>query len=233
MTDLTSLTLYKGAHPDEDCGDPHRCLFEAYNWITRAKHTDKCPPGVSPVLHQYGMNLNDLLPDDRRQELKRFLPNGTDRLAGTATDGKDETRGYIALDWLIRTYTPAWLDLAGLTAEAAALRDLRRIADLVAAQAAGPVVKDASKKAAAARAAAWAAAWAAAGAAAWATAWAAAGAAAWAAAGAAAWDAAWDAAGAAARDAARATLAPTVDGLQQSAIDLYDVLITGEWPVQP
>jgi len=228
----TAITLARGGHdePPADCDNPERCLFEWYNWLVHQRHTDDKPPGVSPVLHVFGMRLNDALPDDRRQELAGFLPNGQDRLAGTENDGKDETRGYIALDWLIRTYTPAWLDLAGLTAEAAALRDLRRIADLVAAQAAGPVVRDARGRAAAAwaaaRAAAWAAAWDAAGAAAWAAAGDAARDAAWAAAGDAAGDAARDAAG----DAARAKLAPTVAEFQTSAIALYDVLITGEWP---
>jgi len=259
MTGIDAITLAKGSHEDQDtCDNPERCLFEWYNWLTRSEHTDACPPGVSPVLHIFGMRLNDALPDDRRQELKRYLPGGTGQLAGTGHDGKDETRGYIALDWLIRTYTPAWLDLGGLTAEAAALRDLRRIADQVAAQSAGAIVRDTRDKAAAAGAAAgaaaWDAAWAAAGAAAgdiaeyaawdaagdaagdaaWDAGWAAAGAAAgaaawdagWAAAGAAAWDAAGDAAG----DAAWAKLAPTDAELQASAIALYDVLITGEWP---
>ena len=59
-------------------------------------------------------------------------------MVGTAGDGKDQARSYLALDWLIRTYTPAWLELAGLTAEAQELRDLRRIVDMVAAEAAGP-----------------------------------------------------------------------------------------------
>jgi hypothetical protein len=207
---------------------------------------------VSPVLGAYGRSLNDVLPTDRRQELKPYVP----RLIGTAGDSKDETRSYMALDWLIRTYTPAFLDLAGLTVEAQELRSLRRIVDMVAAKAAGPVVKNARTKAAAARAAARAAAgaaagdaaWAAAGAAAWDAAWDAAGAAArdaaWDAAGAAARAAAWDAAGAAAEAAARAAagaaagdaagaaagdaLKPTVDSLQTSAIALLGDLIDGE-----
>ena len=194
-----NITLAKGSHPPgQDCGNPQRCLFEWYNWITRQRQTDDRPPGVSSVLHTFGMRLNDCLPDDRRQQLVRFLPNGADRLAGTEGDGKDEIRGYLALDWLIRTYAPAWLDLAGLTAEATALRDLRRIADLVAAQSAGPVVREASAKADAARNAAW--------------------------------DAAGDAARDAARDAADKRLAPTVDLLQDSAVALYDAMITGEQP---
>ena len=76
---------------------------------------------MSPVLRAYGISLNDQWDDEKRQELKRFIPV----LPGTAGDGQDEARSYLALDWLIRTHTPAWLDLAGLTAEAQELRDLR------------------------------------------------------------------------------------------------------------
>jgi hypothetical protein len=196
--DAATIVLAKGSH---DSCDDGMCLFEAYNWLTRQQHTDACPPGVSPVLHTFGMRLNDALPDDRRQDLKQYLPNGTSLLAGTADDGLDETRSYMALDWLIRTYTPAFLDLAGLSAEATALRDLRRVADMAAAEAAGPVVRDASTKAYAAGAAAGAAAWDAAG------------------------DAAGAAAGAAAWDAAGAVLKPTVTALQDSAIALYAQMI--------
>jgi hypothetical protein len=215
-TSHDTIRLAHGGGHNLSCGqDQEACLFEWYNWLTRQHVGDDKPPGVSEVLWHYGMNLNDALPDGKRQDLIRYLPNGTSPLAGTEHDGLDETRGYIALDWLIRTYTPAWLDLAGLTAEATALRDLRRIADLVAAQAAAPVVQDARSKAAAA----------------WAAAWDAAGDAARAAARAAAWDAAGDAAWDAARAAARDKLAPTVTQLQDSAIALYDSLIKAEWPV--
>ena len=196
MTVLDNIRLARGAHelPADECDNPERCLFEWYNWLTRQQHTDSRPPGVSPILHTFGIQLHDVLPDGKRQELRRFLPNGQDRLAGTETDGKDETRSYLALDWLIRTWTPVWLERAGLTAEATGLRNLRRIADLVAAQSAGPVVREARDKAAAASAAASAVA------------------------------------SAAARAAARAALAPTVAHLQDSAIALYDLMITGEWP---
>jgi len=255
----TTITLASGSHPAPapDCANPQRCLFEAYNWLDRREHTDACPRGVSPVLHAYGMRLNDALPDDRRQELRRYLPNGTSPLAGTAKDGKDTTRGYIALDWLIRISTPAWLDLAGLTADAAALRDLRRVDGSAAVKAAGPVVRDARGHAAAAAAAADAAytdayaaaaaytdaAYAAAAAAADTayTAYTAADAAAYTAYTAAAADAdAYAAAAAAAAAAAdaiaadayayAAAAADAIAELQASAIRLYDVLVRGEWP---
>src|SRR6266568_3202957 len=185
--DLATIHLDKGAHDSPDDG---ACLMEVVAMFVGQPFNDK-PKCVSPVLRTFGISLNDQWDDVQRQTLRPFIP----RLPGTAGDGLDEARSYLALDWLIRTYTPAWLDLAGLTDVAAELRALRRVADMAAAAAAGPVVWDAQTKAAAAGAAAWDAASAAA--------WDAAGAAAGDAAGAAAWDAAWDAAGAAAGAAAR------------------------------
>ena len=219
---LGALTLAEGAHADRSNG---LCVMEAVAWFAGEPHTDH-PACVSPLLSEFGRSLNDALPDSKRQLLKPLIP----LLPGTAGDGQDEMRGYLALDWLIRTWTPTWLDLAGLSEEAAALRDLQRITDLAAAQNAGPVVRNAREKSAAAwdaaGAAAGAAAWDAAGAAARAAAWAAAWDAAWAAARAAAWDAARAAAGAAAGAAARAKLAPAVSELQDSAITLFRQMIT-------
>jgi len=237
------------AHGGHDTREDGTCLLEAVAWMAGEAHTDH-PACVSPILAAYGRALNDLLPDEPRQ---RLLPYRRPMI-GTRGDGLDEARGYLALDWLIRTYTPAWLDVAGLTAEAATLRGSRRIADLAAAQAVRPAVINAQDKAAAAWDADWdadwAAAWDAAGAAAWDAAWDAARAAAGAAARAADWAAAWAAARAAdwaaaraadwaaARDAAGAAawdkLAPTVTALQDSAISLLGAMINpAAMPGQP
>lgn len=76
----------------------------------------------------------------------------TDRTtSGTAGDGHDSTRGYMALDWLIRTWLPTWLDLVpACHPDATQLRELGRIGDLVSAQSAGPVVRASRENAAAA-----------------------------------------------------------------------------------
>ena len=217
IINLDTITLAKGAHDDFESGS---CLLEATAYLANEPFSDH-PACVSHVLGAYGRSLNDVLPDDRRQELKQYIPG----LIGTANDGKDGARSYIALDWLIRTYAPAFLDLAGLTGEAQELRSLRRIVDPVAAKEAVPVVREAGQKASAAGDAAWESA----GDAAWAAARdAAANAArdaAWAAARAAARDAAWESAGDAAWAAARDALNPTVDTLQTSAIALLGVMI--------
>jgi hypothetical protein len=204
-------------------------------YLAGEPHTDT-PVCVSPILTRFCIAFNDGLPDDERQKLRPYLA----RTIGTRGDGLDQERSFMCADWLIRTYTPTWLDLAGLDEAANRLRSLPPVLAVEnvtrSMDALNSARAEASAAGAAARAAAWAAAWAAARAAAWDAAWAAAGDAAGAAAGAAAWDAAWaaagaaawDAAGDAARAAARDALAPTVLALQTSAFDLLDRMLPTE-----
>ena len=121
---LGQISLARGAHPADD---PHMCAMEAVAWLSGEARTDG-PQCASPVLRAYVIRLNDDWDAEQRQKLKPYLP----RILNTAGDGLDETRSFLAADWLIRTYTSAWLDLAGLPKEAAALRDHRRIVDMVA-----------------------------------------------------------------------------------------------------
>lgn len=188
LATLDQIRLDEGSHSSFTHG---HCAMEVVAWLAGEGHTD-APVCASPVLRGFSIALNDRWDDVQRQKLVPFLP----RMVGTAGDGQDEARSYLALDWLIRSFTPAWLDLAGLGEEAAELRSLRRIVDLASAEAAGPVVREVRDRASAAGAA-------------------------WAAARDAARDAAWNAARAAARDALR----PTVETLQASVLDLLDRMI--------
>jgi hypothetical protein len=226
-------SLKSGGHKGPDNG---ACVMEAVAYIAGEKWSDH-PQCVSPVIGAFLRNWNDSLPSDadRDRLLKPLIPKIINTRADDATE---ERRSYLALDWMIRTYLPAWLRFAKLEDEADKVAALAPIADMETATAAAPVVQAANTKAAAARDAARDAAWDAAWAAAWAAAGAAAGDAAWDAAGdaagAAAWDAAWDAAwaaawaaagaaaGDAAWDAAWDALAPTRDALQLSAVDLVE-----------
>ncbi|MGH3938900.1 MAG: hypothetical protein ACRDTG_09750, partial [Pseudonocardiaceae bacterium] len=163
--DLSGIVLATGAHDSPEDG---YCLMEAVTWIQGrvrvatdtnswrwelgpgTEWTDQ-PACVSEVLAEFGRQLNDLLPDEQRQQLVPLIP----LLLGTAGDGKDETRRYLALDWLIRNWLPTWLDLVPACREdASALRALGRIADVAAAKRAALVVGEARGKARAARAAA-------------------------------------------------------------------------------
>ena len=157
---LDELTLGSGAHHDATPGQ--WCLMEATAYLAGEPWSDH-PACVSPVLGAYGRGLNDSWDDVQRQKLVPFIP----RLLGTADDGQDEARSYLALDWLLRTYTPAWLDLAGHMAEAAALREHRRIVDMAAVRS----IEPAAQAAQAARSAAWSSAESAASSAAWSAAW--------------------------------------------------------------
>jgi hypothetical protein len=229
-SELLALPLCSGSHGHQFDGEV--CLVEKSNRIATcipafrerfgtAKFADD-HPSISRVVRSMAIGLNDMQWDSdeaRTAALDRF----TIAILGTKTTEKDEvTRSYMACDWLIRVYTPAWLRLAGLTAEAQALESLARVADANTVHAARPVI-DAAR--AAARDAAWDAAWDAAGDAAGAAARDAAWDAAWDAAGDAARDAAWDAAWDAARAAARDALAPTALTLRTSAIALLDAMI--------
>jgi hypothetical protein len=194
---LRSLKLESGAHSDPKSG---MCLLEAVSYVQGQPFSD-APQCVSPVIAAFGRSWNDSLPDKDRQRLKRFIPA---MIETRTTDKDEERRAWLATDWLVRTFTPVWLDKAGLTQHAAKLRALEELTSTALARKAQPIIEDARKDASAARAAARAAAWAAAWDAAGDAARAAARAAAWDAAGAAAWDAAGDAARAAAWAAARA-----------------------------
>ena len=154
--DLSTLTLKKGGHSGPGDG---MCLLEAAAYMAGEDWSDH-PECVCTVLGSFGRNLNDVLPDDKRQLLKPLLPE----LLSTAADGHAEARSYMALDWLVRTYLPAWLVVTErIPAEVAqAIRDLAPIVDMESAAAAGALVRDARAKAAAAWAAAGDAAWAAA-----------------------------------------------------------------------
>ena len=199
------LRLENGSHQGPDEGV---CLMEAVAWLAREPHSDY-PNCVCPVLGAFGRDLNDRLDVERRQRLKPLIP----ALVGTASDGHAEARGFMAMDWIVRTYTPAWLRLAGLDSEADDLQSLPEIADAATLRGAQEVLDAAGKSASATRDAARDAARASAVDAARAVAVASAGASARA--------VAVASAGASVRAAAGAALEPTKRALQDSAVLLF------------
>ena len=218
--DLETLKLAKGAHSAPN-GTKDGCLLEWASYLAGEPWSDH-PECVSPVIAAFGRRWNDDLSDEDRQMLKPYLP----KLLNTkGTKEQENKRAWMVTDWMVRTYLPAWLDLAGLTEQATTVRGLPKLTSAAKWKAMEPAVQIVRKDAAAARDAARDAAWDAARDAAWDAARAAAWDAARDAAGDAARDAAWDAAWDAARAAARAALKPTVTSLQASALQLLDDLI--------
>ena len=214
LAEVQAMELSKGNHKSPQHG---MCVMEAVAYVAGEPWTD-CPACASVVIATFLRNWNDALPTDA-DRTRLLVPLVADIVGTKGNAAIEKRRSYMALDWLVREFLPAWLELTvDLQGHAQTLRGLPEIVDSKTTQAA-KVFLDAAWDAAgaAARAAAWDAAWPAAGAAAGAAARAAAGAAARAAAGDAAGSAVWDAARAAAGDAARAHLSGTVGNLQQSA----------------
>jgi hypothetical protein len=207
LAEVMAAKLDKGAHEENS---RRMCVMEAVAYVAGEQWGDS-PQCACPVISTFLRAWNDDLPDDERTPL---LADLIPRLVGTRSTKEIEIRrGTMAADWLIRVYTPAWLRLAKLDAQAAQLESLPEVTDFASCPSLMPVLNAVRSDADAAWDAAWAA-WAARDAA-WDArdaAWDAARAAARAARAAwdardAAWDArdaAWDAARAAAGDAARA-----------------------------
>jgi hypothetical protein len=189
--DFDALRLGKGAHASPRNG---MCVMEAVAFVLGLPHSDN-PPCVSPAIGTFLRNWNDALDDDGRQMLKPYIW----QVPGTATTPEDELRrAWLATDWLVRVFAPAWLDLAGLSEHADRLRDLPELSSDDLAAAAQPIIEAARS---AARSAAYSAARS------------------------AAYSAALSAAYSAAHSAARDALAPTVAALQKEALRLLERMI--------
>jgi len=241
---ITDYRLSYGTHANPEDG---RCAMEWVSYLAGEPHGDQ-PSCVSPVLRAFCIALNDGLDDVPRQRLRPYLT----RTIGTADDGFDDARAWLAMDWLIRAYTPTWLSAAGLADPSEGLRSLPTVsagAELPAALDALRYARQQARTAFGRRPGAWLTSGVAARAAAREMAWAAAAAAAWAAARAGVGETAGDRARAAARaaagdaaavmarvaragagraagrDAARAALAPTLETLEQSVFALLDRML--------
>ena len=114
-------TLSYGTHATPADG---RCAMEWVSYLAGEPHSDD-PACVSPVLRAFCTTLNDSLEDGPRQRLRPYLA----RTIGTVDDGLDEVRSWMAMDWLIRTYAPAWLELAGLAESAQRVAGLAPVLD--------------------------------------------------------------------------------------------------------
>lgn len=119
--DLAEVTLSHGSHAERDDG---MCLLELVAYLAAEEHTDR-PRCVSRILGHAGRELNDTLPLDIRQQLKPLA----EEMIGTADDGAEAARMWLALDWIVRTWLPAWLELVPeLAADARKLRELPALA---------------------------------------------------------------------------------------------------------
>ena len=133
VIDLASIVLKKGDHNSFAEGV---CLLELVSFMAGETFSDT-PQCVSPVIAGFGREWNDSLSDEDRQSLKPLAP----LMIGTVSnDADEETRAWMATDWFVRTSTAAWLETAGITEHANALKSLAPITDDESARAAVPIL---------------------------------------------------------------------------------------------
>jgi hypothetical protein len=129
--------------------------MELTAFVAGQPHTDS-PPCVSPIIASFMRAWNDGMDDDDRQRLKPYAR----RAIGTVgTEADEQKRGWMATDWIIRTYAPKWLQLAGLHDPATALVVLPEITNKEDLAAAMPTLREAQRIAEAAWSAVWSAVW--------------------------------------------------------------------------
>ena len=134
-------SLKKGNHEPTD---GEMCVMEAVAYVAGEPWSD-APVCACPVIAAFMVSWNDSLPSDAERDrlLKPLIP----LIVGTrSTKEVEERRSYMALDWMIRVFTPKWLDLVpALHDHAKGLRELNVIADMAGAAAAGVKVRLAQK----------------------------------------------------------------------------------------
>lgn len=122
---------------------PNRCTLDA---CLRAAETNlsgeswvELPHCACPVIAGLVQRLAYSADAPLRAAVKVYAA----RLPGTRTSCRvEQRRGWLAADWIVRTHTPAWLDLANMAHSAEALRTLPKICSPGAAQAANARLLD-------------------------------------------------------------------------------------------
>ena len=127
--DLNAVRLGTGAHPlrENPTGDRDMCIMEAVALFAGEPWSDR-PECACPVVSAFLRAWNDRLPEEQRDRL--LAPSvWVPKLINSRQNPDIEAqRTCLLLDWLVRTYAPAWLDLVpSLTDEAAILRGLPEI----------------------------------------------------------------------------------------------------------
>lgn len=144
MPDTANINPSRHAYAHVKAGslsdpDPEACALEMRDFV--AGEQQDVPRCVSPILGMYALYLNSDIPNDLKQRLQQLIPS----LLCTSDDALDERRGFMTMDWMIRTWLPAWLDLVPSCAEDARnLRELGQIMDLASARRARPVIRQAN-----------------------------------------------------------------------------------------
>ena len=146
-------TLKRGNHSGISQG---ACVMEVASYVAGEPWSDH-PACACPVITAFMIAWNDALPSDA--ERTRLLLPLIPKIVGTrGSKALEARRATMAADWYVRVQTPAWLRLAGLTAEADALASFPEITSFEKTPSIMAPLNAAQAAASAARSAAWSAA---------------------------------------------------------------------------
>ena len=110
--------LQRGSHTSRDDG---MCAMEMVAWLAGEAHTDE-PECSCPVLSAFVRACNDAMSDEQRnRHLRPLVPQLVNTRSGKLAEHR---RGMLAVDLLVRTLLPRWLDRRGRRNEAELLRAL-------------------------------------------------------------------------------------------------------------
>lgn len=112
----------------EHWGVDEMCVMEAAAFVTNELPLPPGPECVSDRIGSFLVLFNDGLPDDatRTRLLLPLIPKILGTLGSFALE---ERRGWLAVNWLIKTHTSVWLHNAGLHLQADTLSALPEITD--------------------------------------------------------------------------------------------------------
>lgn len=150
---LTQLRLSIGAHASLDDG---ACPMELVSWLAGEDWSDR-PESVCPVVATFVRSWNDALPQADRTAV--LLPLVSSLAETRASKAVEHRRALMAADWLVRTNSPVWFRLAGLTRQAETLAGLPEIRSLAEIPALTTPIRSSASDAQTAREAAWKAEW--------------------------------------------------------------------------
>src|SRR5665213_2619755 len=108
---LEKLDLAANSHASIERG---ACAMEAASFVAGEEWSDH-PKCVSPVIGAFMRSWNDSLDDKNRQRLKPYIAKILDTAASKEVEDR---RAWIATDWIVREYLPAWLRQAKLENDA-------------------------------------------------------------------------------------------------------------------
>lgn len=110
------------------------CTSEVVSYLAAPSPYGALPQRACPVIIMFMHTWNNSLSDceDRKRLIEPLIPLAVFSLS---TQAVQERRMYLALDWLVRVYTPEWLDMVpALRDEAKKLRELEEISDVESAE---------------------------------------------------------------------------------------------------